>query len=258
MKLTIDNWSHKNIQEEIKDFTHVEKVGLAVFCVEKAIGIFESKHSNDNRPRLVIEAAKEFIKNPTEENKKKCIAVAHAVLAAADAVADTVAHAVAYAADAVAHAVAHAAYAAYAAATTATVAHAIADVKNNSLKQEIIEYIKELKGEKMTETTKQKTVKEAVKSVYTHELMVRGGVNTSEQYEPALKVFSGQKFSVFINENGKEYVRKNSKVKFRLIDTRTDEEKLIDDVHAKINQIINQKDKGLACFLVDNFDITLK
>ena len=45
------------------------------------IVLFESKHPDDNRPRLVIEAAKEFIKNPTEENKKKCIAVAHAVLA---------------------------------------------------------------------------------------------------------------------------------------------------------------------------------
>ena len=256
MKLTIDNWSHKNIQEEIKDFTHVEKVGLAVFCVEKAIGIFESKHSNDNRPRLVIEAAKEFIKNPTEENKEKCRAAAYAAADAATVAVYAVYAAIyaAYATDALTTAV----YTAYAAVYAVYADDAAADVKNNSLKQEIIEYIKELKGEKMTETTKQKTVKEAVKSVYTHELMVRGGVNTSEQYEPVLKVFSGQKFSVFINENGKEYVRKNSKVKFRLIDARTDEEKLIDDVHAKINQVIIQEDKDLACFLVDNFDITLK
>ena len=88
-------------------------------------------------------------------------------------------------------------------------------------------------------------VKEAVKPVYTHELMVRGGVNVKEQYEPVVKVFSGDKFSVYKNENGKEYVRKNSKVKIRKIDTRTDKEKLIDEV-AKLLRNMHNENLGLV------------
>ena len=136
MDLTIENWSRLNIKEGIKDFTHVEKVGLAAFCAEKVIGIFESKYPDDKRPRLAIEAAKEFIKNPTDESKQRCKQAADAADAAA------------YSADATAYAAAYAA-AAY--------------TNNDKVKQEIIDYIKELKGEKMTETTKQKAFKDAVK-----------------------------------------------------------------------------------------------
>ncbi len=242
MKLTIENWSIKEIKEEIKDFSHVEKVELAVFCDEKVLGFFECKHQDDKRPRIAIEAAKEFIKNPTEENKQKC-------KTAADAAYDAY---TAYAADYADDADACTDYAAYTASYAVDTA-ADAAVKIESLKQEIINYIKELKGEK---TTKEQNEK----SIYTHELMVRGGTNTSEQYEPALKVFSGQKFSVFINENGKEYVRKNSKVKFRLIDARTDEEKLIDEMVGVISR--HCQDGGalrdLPKTLLEHYDITPK
>ncbi len=105
-----------------------------------------------------------------------------------------------------------------------------------------------------------KEQKQNDKPVYTHELMVRGGTNTPEQYEPVLKVFSGQKFSVFINENGKEYVRKNSKVKFRLIDNRTDEERLIDEIVGVISSHCQDDGalKDLPKTLLDHYDITPK
>jgi len=119
-------------------------------------------------------------------------------------------------------------------------------------RQEFEDYAKQQRLNKLN--------KEAVKPMYTHELMVRGGVNIPEQYEPVVKVFSGDKFSVYKNENGREYVRKNSKAKFRKIDTRTDEEKLIDDIAETIrsDEWVHMSDKARAKLLIDKFDITLK
>lgn len=40
MKLTVDNWSVKSIEEEIKGFTHIQKVELAIFCAENVLSAF--------------------------------------------------------------------------------------------------------------------------------------------------------------------------------------------------------------------------
>ena len=142
-------------------------------------------------------------------------------------------------------------------------------------RQEFEDYAKKMELDKLNkEAVKEVAIKQLKQAVakkpignckfvepaYTHELMVRGGVNVKEQYEPVLKVFSGDKFSVYKNENGKEYVRKNSKVKLRKIDTRTDEEKLIDDVAETIRseKEVHMLDKVKAKLLIDKFEIKLK
>jgi hypothetical protein len=98
-----------------------DSVALAIFSAEIVIDIFEKKYPKDNRPRKAIEAAKEWLKDPTEKN-----AAAYA--------ADAATHAAAYAAHDVAYAAAHdvayaaanaAAYAAHAAAHD--VAYAVAN-----------------------------------------------------------------------------------------------------------------------------------
>jgi len=81
---------------------------FAVWCAEQCLPIFEKSVPTDDRPRKAIEAAKVFIENPTDENKR-------AGSAAADAAADA-ARVAAYAA----------AYAAYAAARVAAYAAAYA------------------------------------------------------------------------------------------------------------------------------------
>jgi lysyl-tRNA synthetase class I len=82
-------------------WTKRDSVELAVFAAEQVIKKYEKKYPNDDRPRKAIEAAKEWLKNPT---------AAHAAYAA-------------YAADA-AHAAYAAAEAAYAAAEAAYAAEA--------------------------------------------------------------------------------------------------------------------------------------
>ena len=121
--LTIENWSIENIKKEINELEHIYQVKVAVFSAEKVIGIFENEYPDDKRPRLAIEATKEFIKNPTKENRQKCKdAAADAYAAYTDADAD------AYVADAVANSYAAAAYAAaYTDAADAYAAYTDAD-----------------------------------------------------------------------------------------------------------------------------------
>ena len=110
-----------------------QAVKIAVACAEHVLPFFEKKYPNDKRPRLAIEAALEWIKNPTDENRAKCRTAAAAAYAAYAAAAAAAAYAAAaaaayaaaaYAADAAADAAdaaadAYAAYAAYAAAADA-------------------------------------------------------------------------------------------------------------------------------------------
>jgi rRNA-processing protein FCF1 len=87
----------------VRLMTHSQQVQYAIFAAEQVLDIFEKEYPDDKRPRKAIEAAKAYLKNPTEKNKN----------AAADAAADA------------------AAYAAYAAA------YAAADVE---MKKRIINY----------------------------------------------------------------------------------------------------------------------
>jgi len=92
----------------------MQRVEIAIYCADRVIDIFEDKYPNDDRPRKAINAAKTWLKEPTEENRS-----------AANA-ADAAANAAAYAAYA-------AAYAAYAADAAYAAAYAAADAADNSV-----------------------------------------------------------------------------------------------------------------------------
>ncbi len=99
-------------------------VAYAIYAAEQVIDIYEKKYPNDVRPRKAIEAAKEYLKNPSEENK---CAAANAARAAARAAANA-----AYAAaDAAAYAAADAA---------ADAAYAAADAARKKLQIKILKY----------------------------------------------------------------------------------------------------------------------
>ena len=91
------------------------KVRYAIYAAEKVIGIFEEKYPDDKRPRLAIEASKNYLANPCHRTKASAAKAAKAAYAAADA-ADA-----AYAARAV-----YAAKAAYAASDASDAADATA------------------------------------------------------------------------------------------------------------------------------------
>ncbi len=276
MRLTIESWSRKNIQAEIEGFSHVEKVKLAVFCAEKVVGIFESKHPDDKRPRLAIEAAKEFTENPTDENKRKCkeaaadayaadayaadayAADAYAAYAAADA-ADAADAAAAYAADA------YAAYAAADAADADAADAAAAYAADNKFKCEVISYINSIKNRV------DNTHREDKKPEYTQE-MANNGELPPVGSEVALRYSFGSETAVhtgvilFASDNNCILATEHGECHFDIgaftyeaIDTRTDKEKLIDDIAQVIGDTLNYPSaKDVARVLVEKFDITLK
>ena len=73
------------------DLPKADYVRIAVFAAEKALPIFETRKPDDKRPRAAIDAAKKWIAEPSEENRRA------AADAAADADADAAADADAYA-----------------------------------------------------------------------------------------------------------------------------------------------------------------
>jgi hypothetical protein len=106
-------------------------VRLACIFAKDVLNIFEKKYPKDLRPRQAIEAALEYLENPTEKMRMKCKSAAAyayaAAAAAAYAYAAAYAAAAAYAtADAADAAAAYAAYAADAAAANAADAAAYA------------------------------------------------------------------------------------------------------------------------------------
>jgi hypothetical protein len=127
-----------------RTFTKPQAVEYAIFAAEQVIDIFEKKYPDDKKPRLAIEAAKTWLKEPTEANRK----------AAADAYADAYAYdadAAAYAAYAAADAYdAAAAYDAYAyAAYAAYAAAAYAAAEKEKIQLKIIDFgVSILKREK--------------------------------------------------------------------------------------------------------------
>ena len=80
-----------------KSFDRMNNVKYAVFAAEQVIKIFEKKYTKDKSPRKAIQAAKKYIKAPTEKN---AYAAAYAAADAADAAnAANAAYAAANAAD---------------------------------------------------------------------------------------------------------------------------------------------------------------
>jgi hypothetical protein len=100
-----------------KLMTKKQNQELAIYAAKLVLAIYEAKYPTDKRPRFAIQAAVNYLKNPTLKNKKLVrVARTDAADAAADA-ASAYAAAAAYAADAAAYAASAAsAYAADAAA----------------------------------------------------------------------------------------------------------------------------------------------
>ena len=77
----------------------MQAVLLAVACADHVLPVFEAKYPNDKRPRLALEAATAWAKDPSDANKKAAYAAAYAAAADAyDAAADAAAYAAAFAA----------------------------------------------------------------------------------------------------------------------------------------------------------------
>jgi len=51
------------------EWTKEDSVSLAIYAAELVIGIFESKYPDDKRPREAIEAAKAWLKYPSDKNR---------------------------------------------------------------------------------------------------------------------------------------------------------------------------------------------
>lgn len=61
-------WSEMKIVEW-KKWTKKDSVSLTTYAAELCIDNFEKKYPNDKRPCEAIEAAKKWLKNPTEKNR---------------------------------------------------------------------------------------------------------------------------------------------------------------------------------------------
>ena len=60
------NWANWLI---VRCLTRKQKIQYAIFAAEQVIETYEKKHPDDERPRKAIEAAKEYSKTPSVENK---------------------------------------------------------------------------------------------------------------------------------------------------------------------------------------------
>ena len=54
----------------VRSVEKITNVKLALFSAEQMLHIFEEKYPKDNRPRLAIQATKDYISNPCEETVK--------------------------------------------------------------------------------------------------------------------------------------------------------------------------------------------
>ena len=103
----------------VRLMTHEQKIKYAIYSAEKVLKIYEDKYPENKAPRMAIKAAKEYLKNPSEETKSAAYAAYAAAYAAANAAnaAANAAYAAYAAAYAAANAAANAAYAAFAASS---------------------------------------------------------------------------------------------------------------------------------------------
>jgi hypothetical protein len=83
-KLMVDDkfqWANWTV---VRLMTHAQKIQYAIFAAEQGIEIYEKKYPDDKRPRQAIEAAKTYLKDPSDENKKSANAANAAAYAAAE------------------------------------------------------------------------------------------------------------------------------------------------------------------------------
>jgi len=121
-------------------------IKYAIFAAKQVLHIFEEKYPKDDRPRKAIEAAENYLKDPSENNKKAAYAAGATAYAAADATAYAAADAAIYAAThaatyaAAAHAATSYTVTSYAAAAAAAADAAHAAAHASDVKTKIIEY----------------------------------------------------------------------------------------------------------------------
>ena len=132
-------WSEMKIIKAY-EWTKKDSVSLAVYAAELVIGIYEKEYPNDKRPRQAIEAAKAWLKNPTEKNSRAAARAAEAAWAA-EAAAEAAAGAAARAAEAAARAAEAAARAAGAAARAAGAAARAAWAAGTSVKEKCATFV---------------------------------------------------------------------------------------------------------------------
>ena len=68
-KVTLDQLKSLESKIEATDDPK-ERASSAIQCAEKVLFMFEKEYPNDKRPRQAIEAAKKYLEDPTEENRK--------------------------------------------------------------------------------------------------------------------------------------------------------------------------------------------
>lgn len=150
-EITVENFNYSNVKKWIENYSHKQKVEFAIYSAELVV------------PKKAIQAAKDWLLNPSEENKQKCkyaAANAYAAASASEHIASLAAYSAAYTADAAAYtagaatyaanAATYAANAAYAAAYAAYAAYSAAD----TVKEKIINHI--LSKYEQTETPEEK------------------------------------------------------------------------------------------------------
>ena len=129
-------WSEMRLLKVWKP-TRKQLVELAIFCAEQVQKHWLAKYPNDDRPQKAIDAAKVWVKNPTEENKNAAHAAAYAAAYAA--------RVAAYVAACAAHAAYNAAYVAadatHAAADAAHATHAATYAATDAARQDILNTI---------------------------------------------------------------------------------------------------------------------
>jgi hypothetical protein len=66
-----DAWEHMRVIKAYK-WQKKDSVAIAIYAAELCIDNYEKVYPNEKAPRLAIEAAKKYLKNPTEKNRLAC------------------------------------------------------------------------------------------------------------------------------------------------------------------------------------------
>lgn len=114
-------------------WTKEDSVALSIYAAEQVIGIYEKEYLNDDRPRKAIEAAKNWLKNPTADSAARSAAYAASAVRAA--------YSAASAASAAYHAAYSAAYAASAASAAYHAASAVRAARSAAIKKRIDKWL---------------------------------------------------------------------------------------------------------------------
>ena len=79
-KLMADNHNDWANWLVVRLMSRDQKIQYAIYAAERVISIYEKQYPADKRPRMAIQAAKKYLKDKTDKNKKAAYA-AHALRA---------------------------------------------------------------------------------------------------------------------------------------------------------------------------------